>query len=469
MLFIYSLSISFLLKWFIGFNSYYLILLATFLFIIAKLSIPFIFKIELASAFDVVVHSESSYNISHIVSFCTIDEKIDVEAIIHKIKERAFIHPYYNKLKTIFYSEFGIKYWKKDPKFCLDDHIEVLNINFINNDEVYNFMNAHATEIRFPKNKPEWKIFIIPNLPNNKSGFMMKIHHGIADGLSLMNYMLNLGYSKEYGLVHIPKINSWQWIMIYLIGLIEMIKFAKQIICRKKDQNCFRMKKLTGKKNAYCSSSLDFKFIKNYSKTLGVSINAILLALLSKALDNYHQQIFKKKLNKFSIMIAASILPMPQKNQIYKLGNNISFLPQELYFNHSVDSFRKYVEQYQKTLKLNKFSYSIYIQNLAGNLIYNLLHFSINDYLMKFITNTHSAIYTSVPGPTTPISMFGYEVNDLFFFVSGLGNATMIFNVLTYNDKFNLACLVDEATKINCKELVKEFERLVHENFELKE
>ena len=383
MLFLYSLFIAFILNLLIGFSSYYIILLASFLFVITKLSLPFIFEIELATAFDVLFHSESSCNISHIVSCCTTNEQIDVETIIHKIKARAFIHPYHNKLKLLYYSKFGIQYWKKDPKFCLDDHIEVLNTNFVNIDEVYRFMNAHATEIKFPTNTPEWKIFIIPKFPNNKSGFMMKIHHGMADGLSLMSYMLHLGDSKDYGLVQIPKINSWQWIMIYLIGAIEMIKFAKQILFRKRDENCFRMKKLTGKKNSYCSSSLDFKFIKKYSKTIGVSINAVLLALLSKALDNYHQQIFKKKIDKFSIMIAASILPMPSKNQVYKLDNNISFLPQDLYFNHSDVSFREYVEQYHQTLKSNKSSYSIYIQNLSANLVYNLLSSSINDYFTK--------------------------------------------------------------------------------------
>ena len=84
--------------------------------------------------------------------------------------------------------------------------------------------------------------------------------------------------------------------------------------------------------------------------------------------------------------------------------------------------------------------------------------------MMKYITSTYSAIYTSVPGPMTPITLFGYEIKEIFLVVSGLGMMRMLFNIFTYNDGFTLACLMDESVGIKSKEFVEEFSRLFQEN-----
>ena len=54
-------------------------------------------------------------------------------------------------------------------------------------------------------------------------------------------------------------------------------------------------------------------------------------------------------------------------------------------------------------------------------------------------------------------------LKSYFFFVSSAGKMAMIFNVFTYNDKFNLAGLVDESTGVNCKELMEDFVNLLNE------
>jgi len=448
------------------FGYFVIILLGFFLFL--RFFIPFLLGVEIAAALDVVTHSETPVNTSYIVACCTFDERIDIKAIISKINERAFLHPCHRKLQKLFRSFIGIYYWRKDPHFSLENHIEVLNTYFYDNDELYQFMNKQASQVRFPKNMPEWKFFLVPNMPYKKSGIILKIHHGISDGLSLMNYVLNLGDSKEYGLVHLPKISKCRWILIYLIGLIEILKFAVKVIIRKKDDNLFKNERMLGKKNSYCSEALDLTIIKNYAKHLGISVNAIFLALLAKAVNNCYLRIFQKDLKNFSLMIAVSTLPMPAKNQIYPLGNNITFMPQDIINDKPEQNFQDYVLEYHKTLKSSKTDYSIYIQRMAGTFVYHILPACVNEFLMNYLTNNHSGIYTSFPGPTTPVSLFGYEVKDLCFFVTGIGQTRMVYNIMTYNGKFNLACSVDESTNIDCKVLIEEFQKLV-ENLTKKE
>lgn len=458
---IFSIPAKFALEIDIGF--FFLIIFG--FFILLRFIIPLFLRIEIASALDVVSFSQTPFNTSYIIACGTFDEKLDPQKIITKFKERSFIHPYYRKLKKNFHNILGIYFWREDPQFSLENHIEVLDMEFQSNEELYMFMNKEASEVRFIKNHPAWKIFILPNMLEKKSGFMMKIHHGLSDGLSLMSYLLNVGDSQEYGLVNLPKISSWRWILIYFIGIYETLKFAKDIILRKKDDNLLKSTKMVGKKNSYCSNTMDMKIIKTYAKSLGVSVNVVFLALLSKTLSNSYNEIFKYDLKNCSLMIAVSTTPIPPKNKFHPLGNNISFIPQDIkVFDKNMDSqesFQEYVKEINVSLKNNKAGYSIYIQSIAGTILYHMLPACINKFLMMYITNSHSGIYTSVPGPTTPITFFGHEVKEIFFFVTGIGHMRMVISILTYNGKFSLACTADNSTHIEGKILVEEFTKLV--------
>ena len=412
-----------------------------------------------------MVHADTEINRSHIVSCCLTPEKIDVEDVIKIIKERAFLQKSHEKLKMIFTSRLGVQYWRKDPNFSLNDHIEVVDRKFSNLDELNDFLHMHAAEVNFPQKQPEWRFFILPNCPENQSGFVMKIHHSLGDGLSLMNYAFNLGDTKEYKLIEMKKFSRCQKLLIYIIGIWEALKFAKVVFGRKKDSNNFMKKPMTGKKSSYGSCGFDMRSIKNFAKTNGYSVNDVFLALLSKTFQRYHQRVYNEELKQCSIMIAASTRPMPLKGEVYPLENKISFLPQDLYFDENLE---KCINRYNKNIKSSKLSYGIYIQQLAAKIFYHLSLRSLNEFFMKYITGTYSAIFTSVPGPITPITLFGYEIKDIFFVVSGIGMMRIICNILTYNGRVSMAILADESTGINCKEFVEEFAKVFEENVKFK-
>lgn len=469
MLFWYSLLLSFIIQYIlIDFGNFYLFALAFFLFILSKLLLPILFNIEFAAPLDTIIHFENPYNFSYIIACCKIDGGINTETMIKEIKTRTFIHPYYNKLKKILISRFGVYYWKECENFSVNNHIEVLNFELKNDDELYEFMNTHISEIKFPNERPKWKIFIAPNLPNKTSGIIIKIHHGITDGLSLMSYLLNLGDSKEYALINLKKIKPWQYIPIFLFGFIGASRFLMDLIRRRKNVNCFTEKQMTGKKNSYCSNPLALQPIKNYCKLNDVSLNEIFLAMLSVAVANYHQKEFSHNLNEFSVMIAASLVPIAKKNEFIPLTNKTTFLYQDFIFREE-DKILDLAREYHKSLENSKKSNSIYFQTLGGKFIHEFLFSYFNEFLMNYITGLYSGIFSSVPGPTTQISLFGYDVKDVFFFVSTPGCNRNVFNILTYNNQFNFGCFTDESTGIKSKELVQEFTRIANNLIKLNE
>lgn len=427
-----------------------------------------IFDIEFVSSSDaLLLRNKHAESISYIISCCKFDGKLDPDHIMSQIKSQIFIHKYYTKLKKVFMSFFGIHYWKKTKNFDLREHVIVLKREFTNDDQIFEFMNEEVGHKRFDDEKPQWKLFIIPNLPNNKSGVIMKIHHGITDGLSLMSFILNLGNSKDFSLVKIKKIKKWEWILVYLLAFLELFKFFFDLFKRKKPNNLFLFKKPSGEKISYCSPSLDLKILKEYAKENDVSMNELFLALLTKALCNHYKHKFNQKLESFSLMLAASTMPMPERHVFHPLTNNIGFIPQDLILNNS-DDFDVLVKAYNQKLKNSKASYSIYFQKIGCDVFYTFLHSCVNEFLMNKITSLHSGIFTNVPGPTSRISLFGYDVEDIFFLASDVGKVNTILNILSYNNRFNLACFVDKATGINPKELIEEFTQLFKKTIILK-
>lgn len=456
MLFWYSLLICIVFRCFFDFGGVYLLFWSVVLFFSLKKFISLLFRIEFSTALDTVMNFEGNANSSQIVACCTFAEKINEELLVAQIKQRVFLHKYYEKLQKIFVSKYGLHYWKKASNFSVDDHIEVLDVKFSRFDEILEFMNRHASEIKFAKEIPAWKIFIANNLPDNQSAIIVKIHHSMADGLSLMSFLLNLGDSKEYGLIKLPKIKPWEWIFVYLFAFFQLFAFFKEAFSRKADNHGFKSEKLTEKKNSYCSFSFDLKAIKNYAIENGISVNDVLLTLLTKALNSYHKRKSNKRIEHLSLMVAASVLPMPARNIKYPLTNNVSFLAQDLRSEES-EKFIETAKFYHDSLKKSKSSSKIYLQKYGGELIFNFIHSSVYKFLVNYLMKFHSVIYTSVPGPTTEISLFNYNVKEIFFIVSTFGQVKIITNLFTYNNKFNFACFADDSTGINCKELVGEF------------
>ena len=97
------------------------------------------------------------------------------------------------------------------------------------------------------------------------------------------------------------------------------------------------------------------------------------------------------------------------------------------------------------------------MQNILATFTHEFFHNYIIELTRNYITSLHSGIFSSVPGPLTEINLFGYNVKDIFFFVSTTGNNRSVFTILTYNNKFNFGCFTDESTGIKSKELIEEF------------
>lgn len=113
---------------------------------------------------------------------------------------------------------------------------------------------------------------------------LWKSHHSLADGMSCMAMNLQLSETYDTGkLLPFKEITFWQRCMVR-----AMIPFYLPIILwesylRRRDRNPLHdgSRKLTGEKRVALSKEYDFEIIKKASRSLGVTINELMVSALS--------------------------------------------------------------------------------------------------------------------------------------------------------------------------------------------
>lgn len=124
--------------------------------------------------------------------------------------------------------------------------------------------------------------------PKQTKGFTaFKAHHALCDGISIM--CLSLAMSEEYSRDYFVKSNDAKWyeeIFVKLMALKEIPKVLSYGFLRN-DKNFItkRRNELSGDLNIHSSKLVDFRLLKALSKTIGVTINDIVLSSLSTSMN----------------------------------------------------------------------------------------------------------------------------------------------------------------------------------------
>ena len=462
MLLLYSFLFAYCLEYNFEIFQFHLLIIffsVVFYFLILE-TLKYIFGIEISPGLDSLNHYDLTQNRSHIVSCAIIHKKFDPIKVSNIIKKRAFMHPLYEKLKKVMKTKFFIDYWTYVDNFNIDDHIEIVSKPFKSYDDLYYFMTSHCSEIPFPANKPKWKIYLLINVFEGDSALIQKFHHAIGDGIAVMSYTFNLADTGNYKMVDLPKLKTWHRILLTPFGLLKTLYFTIFYLFQKRDNNSFKKVPLCGTKNGFGSLRFDMKQMKAYSKKLGVNLNDIILALINQSLRNCHQNTYNESLAEFKIFLAASLRGLPKPGDHFPLTNLTNFLTLSE-FPHIKSTFENLIHEYHQILRSLKNNYDMYFRGFYVEFLAAIAPKSFSLILSNIVTDKSSCIFTSVPGPLQPITMFGYEIQDLFFFVNSPGLVAILINVFTYHDKLSVCCIADDSTGLKTKEFIGELEKLI--------
>ena len=399
---------------------------------------------------------------SHIVACAILKGSINEAQIKSQIKNNLYKFPEYAKLRKILKRYFFLYFWCSNAFFNFDNHIEFIRKHFNSQRELDDFMAFHTSEGAFDEFNPKWKIFILTNVFEGKTAFILKIHHSIGDGASVMSLILNICSCDEFESIKLPKFSILQWLLLMPIGLLSTCKTILSLIVNfflsRKTKNDFSGKKLDGVKAGASSIAIPIQNLKTLSKD--ASFNELVLTIYNCSLRNVHRKKYNQEIEKLPILLAASLRNYPKPGIPLELTNLTNFI-HILHFPKG--SFEQTLSEYKILFKILKKSYDFYYIQFFVDMLFTILPLPIMLWTMDMYMETYPFILTSVPGPIKRIKLFGMEVDDLRFFANSPGNTNAVFNVLTYNGNVVFGCFADTSTGIDSREVIQNIEKIVQE------
>ncbi|AYA69494.1 wax ester/triacylglycerol synthase family O-acyltransferase [Acinetobacter sp. WCHA55] len=364
------------------------------------------------------------------------------------------IPPFNNKLNGLF--------WDEDEEFDLDHHFRHIALPKPGRiRELLTYISQEHSSL-IDRAKPLWTCHIIEGIEGNRFAMYFKIHHAMVDGIAGMRLV-------EKSLSHDPNIKSivppwcvegprakrlkedkasrFKKIMNGVVGQLEstprVMYELSQTIMKDMGRNpdyvsSFQapssiLNQRVSSSRRFAAQSFEFDRLRHISKSLGVTINDIVLAICSGALREYllSQDALPKK--PLIAMVPASV-----RDDDSSMSNRITMILANL-GTHKEDPLERLAivrrsvqnakEKFKRMNSNQILNYSAFVYSAAG--------LNIASGLMPK-RQAFNLVISNVPGPREPLYWNGARLDALYPASIILDGQALNITMTSYLDKLEV-------------------------------
>lgn len=405
----------------------------------------------------------------------TLDRPVSMDRLRRTLEER-FLR--FNRFRQRVIDTGDRAYWQDDPLFDLDNHLHQIALpgkaDKAELQKLVSDLNSTSLDFR----RPLWQMHYIDNYEGG-SALLIRIHHCIADGISLVRVMLSLTdktpeprLSKVASKRH-SKPHKRSAVQKFLHRAVDNAQTAanqaRLLIQSVREEPSYPFKlastaggvaldliklglapfepetglkqPLSGRKQVAWADPLDLSEVKACAKALGGTINDALLCTVTGALQR-HFAAHKETIPECGIRVAVPFNLRPLDQPIETLGNQFGLvlvtLPVEVQ-----DPFMCF-RQVQENMNRLKRSYQ-------AQVTYSLLDLFgrgpdiIERRALDLLSNKASAVLTNVPGPKDALYLAGSKLIQPMFWVPQSGTIGIGMSILSYAGTVQFGITVDKA------------------------
>jgi len=387
-------------------------------------------------------------------------------------------------------------FWQDDALFDLDNHLHCIALpGKAGKDELQALvsdLNSSALDFR----RPLWQIHYIDNF-NDGCALVVRIHHCIADGISLVRVLLSLTDSgPEPKLERItgraatskpasrtPRLlrrlidsgqAGWQQARLFVDSVknepdypLKLSRTAGGIILdlaklglTPNEPKTSLKTPLSGRKNVAWAEPLALPKVKQCAKALGGTVNDVLLCAATGALSQHFSE-HQQTIPACGIRVAVPFNLRPLNQPIESLGNEFGLV----LVNLPVDVADPIMCFHQVQQNMNRLK-----QSYQAQVTYSLLDLFgrgpdiLERRALKLLSNKASAVLTNVPGPRHAVYLAGSKLVQPMFWVPQSGNIGIGMSIFSYADTVHFGITVDKGIHANPQAVMnyfrESFERL---------
>ncbi len=421
----------------------------------------------------------------------------------------------YNRFRQRVVQDASGAYWVDDEHFDIDNHVHSVNLPAPGGKPALEGLAAALATQSLDHNKTLWTMTVVENYEDqgvSGSAMIIRIHHCIADGISLIGVMYSLtdeavdapeegvepaamkrarerraarreadGERDLLASLYEPigdaaaralAMSSDFWgkyqdVLSHPDRIADAAKVAADVttelaaLALLPADSVTRFKgKPSAVKRVAWSTPMPLADIKSVCKVLGVSVNDILLSCCAGAMGAY----LRAKGESTDGVEVRGMVPvnLRPRGQEHKLGNHFGLVLLTL----PVGIENPFVRLFEVKRRMDELKNSYQAMISMGILgAVGFLPRPMQKQVLDMFSTKASAVMTNVPGPQQPLYMAGNLLSQQMFWVPQSGDIGIGVSILSYNNQVQFGLITDRKFVPEPSEIVSgflpEFEKLV--------
>lgn len=347
--------------------------------------------------------------------------------------------------------------WEDDAQFSLHRHLITRELD---DPQCQRSLQKLAGEIMneaLDFNHPLWDVYLVPHYQHG-SALIIRIHHCIADGMSLIRVLLSLTDScsdPAQATLCMEKSTTGAGSQHHE-GFWDMLTHPDHLLdfTRKSLSGIAELAKVTfafsdaatplkgqhaGIKNVAWAEPFALADVKRIGKMTGTTVNDVLVAAVAGALRQYMLR-HASDVNPANIHVAIPFNLRPLDAPIEQLGNQFGLVLLPLPVQEA-DPLQR-LRACKRAMDQLKHSYQAHV-------FYGLLDIVgkgpsiLEQTALDILSRKASAVMTNVPGPKNPIYLAGAKLRQPLVWVPQAGDIGVGLAILTYADIVQFGFVAD--------------------------
>lgn len=331
--------------------------------------------------------------------------------------------------------------WVPDPHFSVARHLQELQLPpGAGRAELRSWMSAQAS-LPLPNDRPLWQASLVHGVDGG-SALVMRVHHSLADGVSLMALVGDLTDIAQ-GEVHVPPARAAERPELGLALLLRraprVLADAAHMLFMRRDKPS-RLKGAPGvAKTVAWSEPLSLAMARDLGARHGATVNDVMLTVIADVLRRHLQA---RGVTGISAPVRTVIpLNMRPHSEAHLLGNRFGLVGLELPV-HLDDPLQRLHAVLDGMTSLKR--------GLQGQLALTLVRLGgclparLQSVLLGIFSRRCTVIVTNVIGPAEARSIGGVRMDELMLCVPQGMSVGVGVSIVSYNGELRIGLLVDE-------------------------
>jgi WS/DGAT/MGAT family acyltransferase len=433
---------------------------------------------EAMDATDVAwLHMDSDTNLMMVTGVFLLADPVTLTTLRETTASRFLV---FDRFRQRVVPQLSGASWERDPGFDIARHVVAVPPGTVRGKRGLQRLVGALAATPLDPDHPLWRMDLVPRYRGG-SALIMRIHHCYADGIALIQVLLAMtdasadAEPSTSGPAATPSGSDQSLVMAFArplekaaeaslrmtrdlwvgsmhalrdpLGAVDLAaagadtlgELAKTI-AKPSDPRTRFTRKLSGVKRVAWAEPMPLADVKRLGKTLGCTINDILIACATGAFRGYLEA-RGDEVDGLEFRAEVPVNLRPEGEDFTRLGNRFGLVLLDL----PVGIPNPFERLFEVRRRMNELKHSR--QPIAAYLMLNAmgrLPAKVERPMLQFFTTKATTVMTNVPGPREPLYFAGAELSQLLFWVPQAGHVGIGVSILSYRGTVQIGVIADD-------------------------